>query len=193
MTTAMAANPNNNDPINARNGMNLLVLLANAHATTLTVFMRQGFGSEALGISGICAALMILLYAGFSNSPEMITYLWVWVAAVAYQRIYGIKQRQKGQVVHSRYAGWPQAAMRFTKSEKIAREVVEPLICVAAGAAMYTWSEPVGRFILAGPVSLLITRVIEMQITKNRLSAMQDAAIEQRYLADLFSHRRNDI
>src|ERR1700677_2579659 len=106
MAMAAAANPQN-DPINARNGMNLLVLLANAHATTLTVFIRQGFGSEALGINGIIAAVMLLLYAGFSNSPEMITFFWVWLAAVGYQRIYGIKQRQKGQVVHSRYAGSP--------------------------------------------------------------------------------------
>ena len=103
MATATAANQQrgNNDPFNARNGVNLLALLANAHATTVTPFLRRGFGSEALGKNGLLAAVMILLYAGFTNSPEMITFFWVWIMAVIYQRLYGFNQRRNGQVVHS--------------------------------------------------------------------------------------------
>jgi hypothetical protein len=192
MATAMAANPQgNNDPFkNARTGINLLGVLANGYATTVTVFLRRGFGSEALGVNGICAGLILLLYAGVTNSPEMITVFWVWLVAVAYQRLYGARQRANGKIFHSRYAGDAVVGKCFAKSEWVAREVVEPLICVAVGACLWSWSEPVGRFVLCASFSLLVSRGLDTQVTRNRLQRMNDAQIEQRYLADLFNGRR---
>ncbi len=196
MATATTANPQgNNDPFNARTGVNLLGVLANGYATTLTPFLRRGFGSEALGVNGIVAGLILLLYAGASNSPEMITVFWGWLVAVAYQRIYGFRQRANGQVVvHSRYAGDAVVARRFTKSERVAREVVEPLICIAVGACLWSsWSEQVGQFVLCGSFALLVSRGLDTQVTRNRVQAMHDAALEQRFLADVFNGRRTDI
>jgi hypothetical protein len=193
MATATAANPQGNDPFNARTGVNLLWLLAKGYATTVTPFLRRGFGSEAIGINGIVAALIILLYAGATNSPEMITFFWTWLGFVTYQRIYGIRQRMSGQVAHSRYAGWPEVGMRFTKSEKIARQVVEPLVCVVVGAALWQVSEPLGRFVMLGPVGLLVSLGLDQQVMRNRVRAMRDAEIEQRYLSDVFNGRRDQI
>jgi hypothetical protein len=190
---ATAANPQEkNDPFNTRTGVNLLGVLANGYATTVTVFLRRGFGSESLGIPGVVAALMILLYGGFTNSPEMMTFFWVWLIAVGYQRLYGFRQRANGQVVHSRYAGDAVVGRFFAKSERVAR-VVEPLICVVVGACLWSWSEQVGRFVLCASFSLLVCRGIETQVTRNRVQAMRDAAIEQKYVSDLFNGRRDDI
>jgi hypothetical protein len=191
---ATAANPQEkNDPFNTRTGVNLLGLMANGGATTVTPFLRRGFGREALGLNGILAGLIILLYGGFTNSPETVTFFWVWLTAVAYQRLYGFRQRANGQVVHSRYAGDPVVGRRFTKSERVAREVVEPLICVVVGACLWSWSEQVGRFVLCASFCLLVCRGIETQVTRNRVQAMRDAAIEQKYVSDLFNGRRDDI
>jgi hypothetical protein len=193
MPTATAANPQGNDPFNARTGVNLLWLLANGYATTFTPFLRRGFGSEALGLNGVVGAIIILLYAGATNSPETISFFWVWLGFVLYQRIYGIRQRMNGQVVHSRYAGWPEVGMRFTKSEKIARQVVEPLVCVVVGAVLWLYSEPLGRFVMLGPLGLLVSLGLDQQVMRNRVRAMHDAEIEQRYLSDVFNGRRDDI
>ncbi|HEV8067002.1 MAG TPA: hypothetical protein VGP76_04645 [Planctomycetaceae bacterium] len=193
MATATANPQGNNDPFDARTGINLLGLLANGHATTVTPFLRRGFGSEALGANGIVAALIILIYAGMTNSPEMITFFWVWLMAVACQRIYGFRQRANGEVVHSRYAGWPEVGMRFAKTEKVARSAIEPLVCVVVGGCLWSWSEALGRFILLGSFSLLVSRGLEQQVTRNRLRAMNDAQIEQRYLSDVFNHRREEV
>ena len=168
-------------------------MVANGYATTVTVFLRRGFGSESLGVNGIVAALIILLYGGFTNSPEMITVFWVWLGAVAYQRVYGFRQRANGQVVQSRYAGDPVVARFFTKSERVAREVVEPLICIVVGACLWSWSEQVGRFVLCGSFALLVSRGLDTQVTRNRVQKMRDAQLEQRFLADVFNGRRTDI
>ncbi len=191
MATATAANPQggNNDPFNVRTGVNLLALAANGYATTMTPFLRRGFGSEALGINGIVAALIILVYAGATHCPEMITFFWVWLGFVAYQRIYGLNLRRQGHVVHSRYAGWPEVGLRFTKSAKIARQVVEPLVCLVAGAVLFLYSEPLGRFVMLGPIGLLVSQGIDGQVMKSRLTALRDAEIEQRHLSDLFNGR----
>jgi hypothetical protein len=191
---ATAANPQEkNDPFNTRTGVNLLGVLVNGGATTVTPFLRRGFGSEALGLNGILAGLIILLYGGFTNSPEMMTFFWVWLIAVAYQRLYGFRQRANGQVVHSRYAGDPVVGRRFAKSERVAREVVEPLICVVVGACLWSWSEQVERFVLCASFCLLVCRGIETQVTRNRIQAMQDASLEQKVLSDLINGRRTDI
>jgi hypothetical protein len=195
MATAMAANPQgNNDPFkNARTGINLFGVLANGYATTVTPFLRRGFGSEALGINGVVALLIILGYGGVTNSHEMISFLVAWLMAVACQRLHGARQRANGQVVHSRYAGDAAVARRFTKSERVAREVIEPLICVVVGACLWSWSEQVGRFILCSSFALLVSRGLDTQVTRNRVQRMHDAAIDQRVLADIFNGRRTDI
>jgi hypothetical protein len=193
MATAAVANPQGNDPFNARTGINLLGLLANAHAITVTPFLRRGFGSEALGVNGVAALVLILLYAGVTNSPEMVSFLWAWLAAVGCQRVYGFRQRANGEVVHSRYAGWPEVGMRFAKTEKVARSVVEPLVCVVVGGCLWSLSEALGRFILLGSISLLVSRGLEQQVTRNRLRAMNDGQIEARYLSDVFNHRREEV
>jgi hypothetical protein len=196
MPTGVAANPQGqNDPFkNARTGINLFGVLANGYATTVTPLLRRGFGSHALGGNGIVAALIILIYAGVTKSPEMITVFWGWLAAVAYQRVYGFRQRANGQVVvHSRYAGDAVLGRFFTKSERVAREVVEPLICIVAGACLWSWSEPAGRFVLCGSFALLASRGLDTQVTRNRVQAMHDAALEQRCVADIFNGRRTDI
>jgi len=83
--------------------------------------------------------------------------------------------------------------MRFAKSEKVARSVIEPLVCVVVGGCLWSWSEPLGRFILLGSFSLLVSRGLEQQVTRNRVRAMNDAQIEQRYLSDVFNHRREEV
>src|ERR1700731_68668 len=193
MAVAAAASPQgSNEPFNKRQALALAALTVKGHATTVSVFLRRGFGSEALGANGVAAGIIILVYGGLTNAPEMITFLWVWLAAVIFQRIYSFGQRRNGDVVHSRYSGWPEVGMRFTKSERLARELIEPLVCIVVGAVVWPLSGPLGRFILLGSVSLLISLGLDQQAMRNRMRAMRDAEIEQRYLSDVFNGRRDD-
>src|SRR5437588_11186949 len=96
-----------------RDTTNLLYALANAHATAITVFLRHSFGKESLGWPGLFAFFLILVVAGFSGSPGMLTYLVVWLAAVAFQRVYTFRLASHGVVWHSKYPGWPALAAWF--------------------------------------------------------------------------------
>lgn len=185
---------NPGDLLNPRQGMNLLYWLATGHATCFTVFLRHSFGTEALGRHGITALIIILLYACAVEEPLMLTFFWVWLAALILQRLRTFSLFRKGVVWHSRYAGYPFLAMRspFVKTEGAAK-TLEPLFCLIGGALLCPLSEKLGVFVLTGFVSLLVTRGIETQLVANRRRAMRDASIEQRHMASLFRGETNDF
>jgi hypothetical protein len=72
------------------------------------------------------------------------------VTALVIQRLNTFGLVRKGWIAHSHYAGYPTVAMRFTKSVKIARDVIEPLFCLFAGTALLGTPERLGKFVMAG-------------------------------------------
>lgn len=165
----------------ARGGLNFLYLLVSGHATCLTPFMRRGFGSEALGLNGIAALVIILLYAAHTGSQAMISFLVFWLFALLLQRIKtGLLWRQ-GVVPHSRYDGEPWLALKLVKSEQAARGI-EPFICLAAGVALSAYDEALGAFVFAGLFSFIIKLGIERRVDEVSVQRMRDAEIEQRWL-----------
>jgi hypothetical protein len=183
------------DHFNMRGGAIILNLLVGGLATTVTPFMRYGFGVEAFGLNALAAFVMILLYAGETRDPAMIYFFYAWLLAVIAQRLETWRLVRKGWVEHSRYAGYPWLAMKlpFIKKPVTAKNCVEPVLCLLVGALLCPLSEALGVFIMLGLPSLLIQRAIESQVNINRLRRMRDAAIEQRYLSDLYQGRRDDF
>ena len=171
---------------NARQTTNLIYILAAGHATCFTVFMRHSFGTNALGRNGVVALLMILFYIAGTEDPRMLLFLWVWLAALVYQRLRTFRLWRKGHVWHSRYDGYPALGMKlpFTKTEGAA-PINEILICFLAATAFAPWCESMAVFLMLGMVSLFIVRGFDMQILSNRVRSMKDAAIEQQFLAAL--------
>jgi hypothetical protein len=145
--------------------LGLVLLVANAHATCVTVFTRSHFGVEALGVPGVAALVLMLAY-GCLRAPEMFVYLGCWLVALIIQRIGTFRLVRQGWRAHSRYAGYPALAMRLPwVTERVAVTLIEPL---------------------------LFRQGIEQEITRKRVQKMRDAEIEQRYIADRFREQVDD-
>jgi hypothetical protein len=176
-----------------RSSFNAMYFLANSHATCLTVFLRHSFGSEAIGMNGLVAVLMMLVYRGETRCLAMGTFFMAWLVALIVQRLRTFVLYQRGWRLHSRYGGYPWLAIRipFVKTE-VRAMALEPLVCLLVGHVLCRWSEPVGRFVMFGCFSLAIKNGIERQIDRARLRQMHDAVIEQMHLVERFQQTRKD-
>lgn len=179
--------PPSSEGFNFRQTANLTYLLASAHATCFTVFFRHSFGTQAFGRNGLLALVLLLVYAGLAEEPRMLTYACLWLAALVLQRLRTGWLVLSGMVWHSRYAGYSYLArmIPFVRTERAAR-TVEQFFCFLVGLLLLPVSESLGLFVMAGGVSLAIVLGMELEITRNRVRAMRDAAIEQRHLAALY-------
>jgi hypothetical protein len=180
-----------------RDSFNVLYVVANAYATAITPFVRHSFGKEALGLPGFLAFILILLVAGFTGSSSMLTYLGVWLIAVAFQRLHTYRLSSRGVVLHSRYEGWPWLGFKLGGGRNLDKRltgavfVIEPVLCFGIGGMFMSLGEViVGRFLMCGAGALLFREAVHRMIDQRRVQAMCDAQIEQEYLANEYRRRR---
>jgi hypothetical protein len=179
--------------VSSAGALRFLHLLINAHTTSITVFTRHSFGTEALGFSGLCALGLLILVGGFSRSPDMLNYLVIWLVVLVAQRITTFRRVNQGWIEHSRYTGVPWLGFKFTRSELCAKGLVEPIICLIVGTLLMPVSETVGTFVMLGFFSLMIETAMQRQRSRVRLMAMRDAHIEQKALAEAFRGQREEF
>jgi hypothetical protein len=67
---------------------------------------------------------------------------------------------------------------------------VDAFLCLAIGGVIAQFDKPFGLFIMGGFASILFTEAVIVESTKRRLQAMQDAELEQRYLAEKYKSGR---
>ncbi len=176
-----------------RNAVNWLYLLANAHATCLTMFIRHSFGTNVPGLSGVFAVIMMLLAVAESNDIRMLWFLYAWIAALICQRMRTGFLCLRGHREHSEYSGWPWLAMRipFMKSESQAKNS-EPTLCLVIGPLLCPVSPTVGMFVMAGVVSLTIVRCMNQYAISRQVTAMRDMQFEQQAMSERMRGLRND-
>lgn len=163
------------------------------HATALAVFMRRDFGREALGMNAFFAMLLILGFYSVTADRAVFVFFGCWLVAQITQRVLTFRLVRSGAIFHSRYAGYPWLAMKvpFVR-ESAARGLIEPMLCLVAGALLCPVSENLGGFVMLGFLTFLIRNAIEMEIVRKRVEQMHDAEIEQRYLASRFRNPMED-
>jgi hypothetical protein len=173
---------------NMREAFGLLYLTVSVHSACVTPFLRVGFGWEGLGLPAILAIPFVFTVAAIKQAPEMTWFLPVWFVAVVVQRIITAVNHSRGIRVHSRFQGIPWFAMRVlrVRKDRMARLLIEPLLCVLAGLCLTLWSEVTGGFIAAAALSLIVKATIDLQTVDRRLQQMRDAHIEQTYFAERF-------
>lgn len=170
--------------IGMRNAMHLASLVINGHATCLTVFLRHSFGSEALGVNGIAAILvMVFFMAMYGGSQGMECLFGLWFVMLVLQRMRTFWLAWKGVPLHSLYTGYPWLGNLLTLGlSNSAARFVEMLVCLVAGAAISAKDPQLGNFVALGFVSLMLQNGIENRVDRMRLRRMRDAEIEQRFL-----------
>lgn len=177
-----------------RAGVNWLYLLANTHATCLTMFIRCDFGINMPGVSGVLAVLMMLFYAAGSGDIRVQWLLYAWFAALVCQRLRTAFLHLHGHREHSEYSGWPWLGMLFplVKSEVQAKNI-EPALCLPLGACLCAISPAMGAYVMVGFLSLTIVRLMHLVAIRRRVTAMRDLAIEQQIMSERLRGLRNDF
>jgi len=171
--------------IGMRESFNLLYAAAKVHSMCFwPIFLRRDFGTEALGFPAFFALVLMLLIGGLGRMPEMFPYLGFWLFMLILQRARTFRLVRQGVVWHSRYEGYPWLALciPFVRKESRAKSLVEPVLCLLAGAALYQVYQGLGVFVMAGFFSMVVVDGINRELDRKRLAAMRNAEIEQKWL-----------
>lgn len=178
------------DKLTPQNSTNAVGFAALCLATCVSVFIRRGFGAEALGFNGAVAFIILLVCAGGDQTGGMLLYFFAWLVALMTQRAITIRNEVAGRYQHSKYTGWPVVAMKFCKTESTAKRWVEPFLCVVFGIALLQVSESVGTFVLCCAMALVMADGISSFVDYMRVQKMRDAEIEMRRLREMYRGRR---
>jgi hypothetical protein len=175
-----------------QDAFNFLYLFCRGHATVVTPFLRTGFGAEALGLNALVAFVMMTFLA--CKDQAMSGLLGLWLLAVIVQRVRTRLAIHRGEIIHSRYAGYPWLAMKmpFVRKEQTAVGIVEPMVIFLVGVLLCPLSVDVGGLVSTSAVSLMLQHGIEAEIDRKRMQQMRDAEIEQRYYAERFRNPLED-
>ena len=185
------------DIVDNKRGFQLLYLVMRAHAVSLAVFIRHGFGSEALGFPGLHCFLLLWATTALSGDYGMAYYWGAWMVGLVFQRATTITRWFKGVREHSMYDGHPFLAAQFTHNANLAYGLVEPLFCLITGvclgmiADMYDieWLYSIGVWIGLGSISLSFCHWVQVAIQRRRLAAMHDMRLENETTAQMYRER----
>ena len=170
-----------NDSLSLRDSFNIFYLLVSGYATCLTVFLRRGFGGEALGFNAMIAVVIMGIYMAFNpRSGGMLDLFWLWWIALICHRIGYFIRRQRGFVVHSQYHGSSWFAFLPYGLDTF----MEVGLCIFLGGLLAGHDQPLGRFIFFGAFALMAKHWIEGSMVRRQVMRMQDAAIEQGFRLD---------
>jgi len=163
----------------------VLYLVANVLATSVAVFIRRGFGREALGFNSLIAVIVLYTLSA-SEGRGFLIFTGAFIVAQVWRRIETFRLIRKGAIIHSRYAGYPYLAMKvpFVKSEKMAMELVEPVMCFTVGILLCPLSVGLGGYLVVCGVGFIVRHCINDALDRKRIERMQDATIEHQWYSD---------
>jgi hypothetical protein len=166
-----------------KRGMDVLYLVARSMATTLTPFLRKGFGAEGIGWYGLGAFLILLLAIGDTRDPAITAYFWLWIGALLLQR-FRLSRPVAGHEQHSNYGGYPVVAAKLFRCGKENRaKLLEIPVVMSVGVLVgLTVSDVLGGFLVLACVGLAVTRMLEYQHNWMRARRMKDAQLEMEAL-----------
>ncbi len=165
--------------------LGLLYLVANVLATTVAVFIRRGFGKEALAFNSLIA-LIVLYVLSASEGRAFLVFAGLFLIAQIWRRIETMRLIRRGAIIHSRYPGFPYWALKvpFVKSERVAKELVEPVFCFTLGIVLCPVSVGVGGYLVLCGFGFIVRHCIDDALTRKRIERMQDATIEHQFYSD---------
>ncbi|OWK34928.1 hypothetical protein [Fimbriiglobus ruber] len=163
-----------------------LISIVHALALILTPFSRRDFGSRSFRSAGL-AVLYVIGFASVSASSPVFSFLWLWLLAVATQRLRTSQHARKGIVVHSGYDGFPWFGWKLCRgrSEESAYKAEAGFWLLASILALLI-DPPFGLFLLIAAVGLLAFESYKRELDKKMLADMRDARIEQNHRAAQF-------
>ncbi len=183
-----------------KRNFNIATWLCTIHQRAITIPMRRTYGQQALGTPCALAVVMMLLWSMATQDSLMWLWMALWFLCFMKRRIEANKMAKDGTRIHSQYDGWPSDAIKFGKTEKAAKMVVEPMLAGLMGGILFWvygeqgWS-PTGLpyFFLAGMFTLPMVEGVKQTIWDRRTQGMLDARIEQQQVMNDFRGKYGDF
>jgi hypothetical protein len=174
----------------AQNAASLFVLAAQVMAAPVEVFLRKRFGRRYHGVPAFLGLLAVPMWMLLWPQEDFTPIFVFWGLLFLMQlraRIESLVMVAKGELVHTRYNGYPRLARIFknTNEQKI-KGKIEPVFVMIAGAALLAVSEPLGSFLIVSGLSLAIVAGVIESVERNRTLSMHDAWLEQQDQASRF-------
>ena len=133
----------------ARNVAGLFVLAAQVLSAPVEVFLRTRFGRRYFGFPSFLALFAVPMWMLFwpGEDPRPIMIFWaLYVLMQLRARIEGLWMVARGDIVHTRYNGWPCLSRIFKRmSEQTIKGTIEPWLVIAVGMVTLGVSRPLGR------------------------------------------------
>lgn len=178
----------------SRDGLSLGLFLCRTCATSLEVILHKGMGRRYLGLQAAAALLLIpfysLAWSEYDLRPLM-CFLVVYIVMCFFARVDGLLRGRRGAQQHTFYSGWPRLMGTSTKiCELTFKRFVEPALALAFGFALRQVDPPLGTYLMIGGVCLFISVSAAEVAGRERASDMNDAVLEQEWIAERFRDMR---
>lgn len=166
-------------------GFGLIYLAANVLATSVAVFIRRGFGKEALALNSLLAFVLLILLSA-SEGRAFLLFAVAFLFAQIWRRIETFRLIRRGVILHTRYPGYPYWAMKmpFVKTEHRAKELIEPVFCFIIGILLCPFSVGIGGYLVLCGIGFIVRYGIDDALARKRIERMQDATIEHQWYSD---------
>lgn len=165
-------------------------------AIAMEVFWHHRIGSRYLDFQAAAVVPLIFGYALFWRDVDLWPLMYFLFAYLGACMLHGVGRWRwlwGPELGHSRYTGTPHL-LRFTPwiDEVTFKRWVEPMLTLVIGAAVCAWSPPLGVFLMIGAVALAGSCAECIARDQRRDADMNDAVIEQQWVAERFRGRRGD-
>ena len=176
-------------------GLGIVLLVIQALAASVEVFLRREIGSRYMDKQGALAVLLIpgwCLFWPEKDPRPLCWFLGAYLVMCARVRFTSLRRRLRGEEGHTRYNGWPRILslpLLRRLSEAKAKAVVEPLLVIGTGALVMNSNPPLGSYLVAAGCGLGLAHGAIEARERTRLMDMSDAVIDQRNLAERFRRR----
>jgi hypothetical protein len=176
----------------ANQGLGIVLLVMQTLAVSVEVFLRRRIGSRYMDKPGAFAVLLIPCWSLFwpeEDPRPLFWFLGAYLVMCARVRMTSLRRRFRGEEGHTRYNGWPiilSLPLLRRLSEAKAKAAVEPLLVVLVGAMVMNSSPPLGSYLVAAAVGLMLSHGALEAHERTRLMDMNDSVIDQRHLAERF-------
>jgi hypothetical protein len=155
----------------ARNVFNIATIAADVHTACIRPLTRMRMGTRGMGAAGFWAMLAIPIYAATVQSELMLTYWYVWMAMVIFQRL------KADKIQHHAFQGFVWM-FDWCIPNEIAARWCEAASMFAIGSLLMGWSEPLGQFVFYSGFSFAFRCLIDGMTRQRQIEIAHNAGVE---------------
>lgn len=184
-------------PERLKTALGWVAFISGALAVSVEVFLHRSrsFGERYVGLQAVAVILIVPIYSMFWEDYDLMPlmrFLGAFLFMCLLVRLGGlVRRRRDGPEVHSRYTGTPRLMRLMPRAdERKVKAALEPLLVFFAGIFASPTSEPLGGYLILASVGLAVSVRLSVGYERQRVIDMNDAYLEQRYIAKRFREMR---